>query len=378
MITSIDRTKCTGCGTCVEVCPLDTLRLDLFVDNLPPCRGACPAGVPIREYISLVAGGRLEEAGRLIREALPFPAITGRICFHPCESACARHSVDEPVNISALERFVGDRWLGEKASPEPVLHAAKVAVIGAGPAGLSAAYFLAKMGYRVRVFEATPKLGGSLRTKVPETRLPRNVIDSQVKYIRQMGVEFRTGKALGKEMTLDGLNGLKDAGYSVLFVATGTLPIGLSRASREHLTSADVETFQTCIPHIFVGGALVMGKVPLVKVIAAARQAALSITRFLGHGGERARERPAVENLPSRDMGKKPREKSKSPWTPDMAEREASHCLHCGARAYIAYPDDCMTCFECELECPSRAVNVHPFKEEFPPTIDYSRFAKGS
>ena len=375
MITGIDITKCTGCGTCVEVCPLDTLRLDPSVYNRPPCRGACPAGVPIREYICLVAEGRLEEAGRLIREALPFPAITGRICFHPCESACARQSVDESVNINALERFVGDRRLGERASPEPILHAAKVAVFGSGPAGLSAAYFLAKMGYRVTVFEATRKLGGSLRTKVPETRLPRNVIDSQVKYIRQMGVEFRTGKTLGKEVALDGL---KDAGYSVAFVATGTLPIGLSRATRKHLTSVDVKTFQTCIPHIFVGGALALGKVPLVKVIAAARQAALSITRFLGHGEEGARERPAVENLPGRGMGKKPREKSKDAWTPDVAGREASRCLHCGAKAYIAYPDDCMTCFECELECPSRAINVHPFKEEFPPTIDYSRFSKGS
>jgi NAD-dependent dihydropyrimidine dehydrogenase PreA subunit len=376
MITDIDSRKCTGCGTCVEVCPLDTLRLDAFTSNLPPCRGACPAGVPIREYISMLKLGKLEEAGRLIREALPFPAITGRICYHPCEAACARKSVDEAVNINGLERFVGDRWLGEKASPEPVLHAAKVAVVGSGPAGLSAAYFLAKMGYRVTVFEAAPKLGGSLRTKVPETRLPRNVIDSQVKYIRQMGVKFRTRKALGKELSLDGLDGLKDAGYNGVFVATGTPPIGLSRATREHLTSLDVETFQTLVPHIFVGGALVMGKVPLVKVIAAARQAAFSIARFLGHGEKGARERPAVENIPGRGMGKKPREKSKDPWTPDMAEREASRCLHCGARAYIAYPDDCMTCFECELECPSRAINVHPFKEEFPPTIDYSNVGK--
>jgi NAD-dependent dihydropyrimidine dehydrogenase PreA subunit len=373
MITNIDITKCTGCGTCIEVCPLDTLRLDAFTSNLPPCRGACPAGVPIREYISLVAGGRLEEAGRLIREVLPFPAITGRICFHPCESACARHSVDEAININALEQFVGDRYLRERASREPVLHAAKVAVVGSGPAGLSAAYFLAKMGYRVSVFEAAPRLGGSLRTKVPETRLPRNVIDSQVKYIRQMGVEFRTRKALGKEMTLDGLG---DAGFEVSFVATGTLPTGLPRATRAHLTSVHVETFQTCIPHIFVGGALVMGKIPLVKVIAAARQAAFSIARFLGHGEERAKERPVVKDFPGQGMGRKPRERSKGAWTPDMAGKEAARCMHCGAEAYIAYPDDCMTCFECELECPSRAINVHPFKEEFPPTIDYSNVGK--
>jgi len=375
MITSIDRGRCTGCGRCVEVCPLDTLRIDVCVDQMAPCQAACPAGVDIRGYLHFLKEGKLAEAVSLVRDSLPFPAITGRICFHPCESACTRKAIDESVNINGLERFVGDLYLPARAVPEPVLHAAKIAVIGSGPAGLSAAYFLRKMGYRVTVFEALSKLGGSLRTKVPELRLPRSIIDKQVKYIREMGVEFRTGKLLGAALTLDRA---VHAGFKILFIATGTLPTGLPRGVRESLNSVDPETFQTRIPHVFAGGALVLGKVPVVKVIAAARKAALSIARFLGQDEERAEARSVVKNLPGKGIKKKPRQKSRDAWSNDTARREACRCLHCGGRAHIAYPDDCMTCFECELECPSQAITVHPFKEEFPPTIDYSRFAKGS
>jgi NAD-dependent dihydropyrimidine dehydrogenase PreA subunit len=375
MITTINPERCTGCGRCVEVCPLDTLRLNVSVDQMAPCQSACPAGVDIRGYLHFLNEGKLAEAASLVRDSLPFPAITGRICFHPCESACSRKAIDESVNINGLERFVGDLYLPVRAVPEPVLHAAKIAVIGSGPAGLSAAYFLRKMGYRVTVFEALSKLGGTLRTRVPESHLPRSIIDKQVKYMREMGVEFRTGKPLGAALTLDGI---EDARFKILFIATGRLPTGVPRPVRDSLSMVDPETFQTRIPYIFAGGALVLGKVPVVKVIGAARQAALSIARFLGHDEERAEGRSVAKNLPGEGMEKKPREKSKAEWSADVARREATRCLHCGARAHIAYPDDCMTCFECELECPSHAITVHPFKEEFPPTIDYSRFAKGS
>lgn len=344
---------------------------------MAPCQAACPAGVDIRGYLLLLKEGRPAEAASLLREFLPFPAITGRICFHPCESVCARKAIDESVNINRLERLVGDLGLSVKAVQQPVLHAARIGVIGSGPAGLSAAYFLRKMGYRVTVFEALPKLGGSLRTKVPESRLPRSIIDKEVKYIRGMGVEFRTGTALGKALTSHALDRPEEAGFKILYLATGTLPVGLPRAKREIVTAVDGDTFQTSIPHVFAGGTLVLGKVPIVKVIAAARRAAISIVRFLGHGEAPTEGRPVVKSLPGKGMEKKPREKSKGVWSLDVAGREASRCLHCGARAYIAYPDDCMTCFECELECPSQAINVHPFKEEFPPTIDYSRFGKG-
>lgn len=218
MITKIDNTKCTGCGVCVEICPLDTLRLDTFQEEVAPCQGACPAGVDIRGYIYLLKQGRFDEAIKLIREALPFPAVTGCVCLHPCESECARKEVDDAVNINCLERFVADYWLKEKPEALPRLHVAKVAIVGSGPAGLAAAYFLTKMGYAVTVFESLSELGGMLRVGIPEYRLPRDVLDAQINYIRDMGVELKTNTTIGKDLTIDDL---KDRGYKAMFFAIG-------------------------------------------------------------------------------------------------------------------------------------------------------------
>lgn len=219
MITAIDNTKCTGCGICVEICPLDTLGLDTFQEEIPPCQGACPAGVDIRGYLYLLKRGKLDEAIKLVRKALPFPAITGRVCFHPCESECARKEVDKAVNISCLERFIADYWLKERAPPSPRLHVAKIAIVGSGPAGLAAAYFLTKTGYRVTVFESLSETGGMLRAGMPEYRLPRDILDAQINYIRDMGVELRTNTTVGKDLTIDDL---KDRGYKAVFLAIGT------------------------------------------------------------------------------------------------------------------------------------------------------------
>jgi NADPH-dependent glutamate synthase beta subunit-like oxidoreductase len=159
-----------------------------------------------------------EEALGVIRETLPLPAIAGRICPHPCESECARNEIDEAVNINSLERFAADAALQEKAQPTHKIYTAKVAIIGSGPAGLAAAYELTKMGYPVTVFEAMPMLGGMLRIGVPDYRLPKNVLDAQINYIRDMGVEFKTNTAIGKDITLDGL---KKEGYQAVFFALG-------------------------------------------------------------------------------------------------------------------------------------------------------------
>jgi NADPH-dependent glutamate synthase beta subunit-like oxidoreductase len=159
----------------------------------------------------------VKEAIDILREALPLPAVTGRVCPHPCESECSRKEVDEAVNINALERFVADYWLKEKAEPALKIYAAKVAVIGSGPAGLACAYFLSRMGYPVTIFEAKPVLGGMLRLSMPEYRLPKDVLDAQINYIKDMGVEFKAGTAVGKDVTLEGIR--KD--YSAIFYATG-------------------------------------------------------------------------------------------------------------------------------------------------------------
>jgi NADPH-dependent glutamate synthase beta subunit-like oxidoreductase len=220
-IERIDLQLCTGCGTCVNSCPCDVIRVDALVgdrEEFPPCRLGCPAGVNIRAYISLLKEDRVEEAINILREDLPFAAITGRVCPHFCESECARKDVDEAMNIRSLERFVGDHWLKEKAQPVRKLYVAKVAIVGSGPAGLAAAYELAKMGYPITVFEAMPVLGGMLRLGVPEYRLPRDVLDAQINHIRDMGVEFKTNIAIGKDMTL---KDLKSEGYQAVFLAIG-------------------------------------------------------------------------------------------------------------------------------------------------------------
>jgi NADPH-dependent glutamate synthase beta subunit-like oxidoreductase len=170
----------------------------------------------MRGYIYLLMEGKLEEAINLLREALPLPAITGHVCFHPCEKECARKEVDEAVNINALERYVADYWLQEKAKPALRIYSRKTAIIGSGPAGLAAAYDLVKMGYPVTVFEAQALLGGMLRTGIPEYRLPRTILDAQVDYIKGMGVDFRTGVTFGKDLTLTELR--KNGYEAVLFV----------------------------------------------------------------------------------------------------------------------------------------------------------------
>jgi NADPH-dependent glutamate synthase beta subunit-like oxidoreductase len=219
MIENIDNAKCTGCGICVEICPLDNLGLDAFPQEVPPCQMACPAGVDIRGYSYLLKRGRFDEAIKLIREALPFPSITGHVCFHPCESKCVRKEVDEAININSLERFIADYWLKEKGKLLPKLHVARVAIVGSGPAGLAAAYFLAKMGYRTTVFESMPEPGGMLRVGVLEYRLPKNILDVQINYIRDMGVEFKTDTTIGRDLTM---SDLRHIGYKAVFFATGT------------------------------------------------------------------------------------------------------------------------------------------------------------
>jgi NADPH-dependent glutamate synthase beta subunit-like oxidoreductase len=237
-IELVDRELCNGCGLCVVTCPLDVIRLDTEVADLeeqPDCRRACPAGVDMRTYLYLLKNGQIDEAMEVLREYLPLPAVTGRVCPHPCESECARKEVDEAVNINALERFVADRWLKEKARPAHQIYAAKVAVVGSGPAGLSCAYFLARMGYAVTVFEAQPTLGGMLRLGIPAYRLPRDVLDAQLDYIRDLGVEFKAGLTLGKDVNLEKL----EKEYGAVFLAVGN---GLSR--RVDIDGADLHGVQ--------------------------------------------------------------------------------------------------------------------------------------
>jgi len=241
----VDVGKCTGCGECVEECPAEVpSEFDLglaqrkaiyrpfpqavpnaFVidkrDDKSPCKVACPAGVNAHGYVALVGRGKFKEALALIKQKNPFPAICGRVCHHPCEDECLRGKVDEPVAIAALKRFVADHEFRQGMAPPPEIkekRPQKVAVIGSGPAGLTAAYDLALMGYGVTIFEALSIPGGMLSVGIPEYRLPKGIIRADIDYIKGLGVEIITDTPIGKDITL---RDLLERGFDAVLVAVG-------------------------------------------------------------------------------------------------------------------------------------------------------------
>ncbi len=228
-VSKIDLDKCIGCGSCVESCPMDVFRLDTVAEyrrEHSPCSLACPLGVRQREYHDLLAMGMPGEAAEIMRLCHPMPAVTGRLCPHPCETECTRTKIDEAVNINALEQYLGDHLLAlEPPAPSPSGRG-RAAVVGSGPAGLATAYFLALEGHEVTVFERDERLGGLLRSTVPAFRLPEEVVDAQIELYRNMGIGFRTGVQVGVDVTIDGL---REEGYDVIVAATGAArPVGLS------------------------------------------------------------------------------------------------------------------------------------------------------
>jgi len=196
-----------------------------FCDALmiSPCQHTCPVGINIPKYVAHIAAGEYLEAIETIRERNPFPAICGRICHHPCEGRCRRGELDEPVDIRTLKRFAADWYFGhasELPEPEPFpkTQNRKVAVVGAGPCGLSCAYFLARMGYGVVVFEVLPVGGGMLSVAVPDFRLSREVIEKEIEYLVKRGVEIRYNTPINMNFTIENL---KESGFEAVFIAAG-------------------------------------------------------------------------------------------------------------------------------------------------------------
>jgi NADH-quinone oxidoreductase subunit F len=188
---------------------------------ISPCQHTCPVGINIPKYVAHIAAGEYREAVETIWERNPFPAICGRICSHPCELRCRRGELDDPVAIRALKRFASDWYfqnVTEDPEPFPQTRSQRVAVVGAGPTGLSCAYFLAQMGYPVTVFEALPVGGGMLSVAIPEFRLPREVIQKEIDYIAKRGVDIRYNTPVNVNFTVEDL---KKDGFSAVFIAAG-------------------------------------------------------------------------------------------------------------------------------------------------------------
>ena len=220
---SVDRDLCFACGICVERCIMDNLRL-----SVAPCRQSCPLQMNCQGYVRLIAQGREREAAQEMRDHTPFGAILGRVCSHPCEAVCERGKTDGAVHIRALKRYLADAYPDiSRSLPEPDVETGlKASVVGSGPAGLMAAYELRRRGHAVTVFEAAPEPGGLLRYGIPSFRLPLQEVEQAVEMLTRMGVIFRTGTTLGRDVEWVELE--RDFGAVVVAVGTGAarrLPI---------------------------------------------------------------------------------------------------------------------------------------------------------
>ena len=222
-----------------------TNRSDVMESGTSPCKASCPAHVPVQGYIKLASMGRYTEALELIKKENPFPAVCGRICNKACEAACTRNIVDSAVAIDDIKKFIAEKDLDAETRFVPKMlnqtgkpYPEKIAVIGAGPAGMSCAYYLAVKGYPVTVFEKEEKLGGMLTLGIPGFRLDKDVVNAEIDILKQLGVEFKTGVEVGKDVTLDAL---RAEGYKAFY-----LGIGASRGTAVGCTGDD-------LPGVFTG-----------------------------------------------------------------------------------------------------------------------------
>ena len=222
---TLEDSGCKFCTACVEVCPTGAL-MDKSVrpgkkeENIVPCKTACPAHIDVPGYLRLIAQGKRDEANAVIREKVPFPGILGRVCIHPCEAGCRRGEVNAPVSICALKRYAADGETGmwKKNARSGNNTGKRVAIFGAGPAGLTAAFYLRKQGHAVTIFDGHAEPGGMMRYGIPSYRLPRDTLDKEINEILALGIEFRANHALGRDVTLEQI---RNNGFDAVFLAVG-------------------------------------------------------------------------------------------------------------------------------------------------------------
>jgi NADH-quinone oxidoreductase subunit F len=333
-----------------------------------PCQNTCPARIDIPRYLRLISEGKNGEAVAVIREKVPFPGVLGYVCHHFCESRCRRGQLDQSIAIRELKCFAAqhDTGLWKRNARIWPATGKKAAIIGSGPAGLTAAYYLAKLGHSVTVYEALPVVGGMMRVGIPDFRLPREVLDKEIDEIKAVGVDIRTSSRVNS------LDSLFEQGYQAIFIGTGThrvLKIDMGgepapgvftgvdfakddkqggRTSRQRI-DIDPESQVTSRPGVFAGGDAASGPASVIEAIAAGRRAAISIDRYLGGKGDISEVlAPFEEKLPAREAREVEGEKYRPPlpmvslelrnkgvahvelgFDKEQAVEEAKRCLWC-------------------------------------------------
>ncbi len=478
----VDPEKCVACGQCAEVCPAGAAKLgqklytkdgpivypkqvlpdetkwgpemwnENYRDDNPsancydtgtaPCKSNCPAHIAVQGYIRMAAEGRYMDALKLIKKENPFPTVCGHICSRRCEQACTRGSVDRAVAIDEIKKFIAEqelhadkRYVPKMLNQRNIPFMEKIAVIGGGPSGMGCAYYLAEKGYPVTVFDHNPVPGGMLMLGIPSFRLEKEVVNAEIEILTEMGVEFRCGVEVGKDVTIAQL---REQGYRGFYVAIGAQKSAAIRCPGETLTGVlggvdflrsvnlgeqpdigkavavigaigqcvdwvalldgenvelrkngtavcDGLTLQTAQPDIFVGGDVATGPKFAIDAIAAGKEAAISLHRYVHEGqsltiGRNRRSYPELDkrnvalptecfDAPARQVpaalpGAQARKTFRDPrctFTEEQVKMEASRCLGCGVS--VVDTNRCIGCGVCTTKCEFDAIHLrrdHP------------------
>lgn len=389
----VDVSKCTACADCVAQCPVtlpnefdmglgkrkaiyipfpQAVPLKYTIDRrgTPPCTATCPLHCNAQGYVALISQGKFKEALALIRQVLPFPGILAYACSHPCESECKRIEEDRPISICQLKRFLVDHV----EEPEfefslPEEKSQKIAIIGSGPSGLTAAYDLRQKGYHVTLFESKGEMGGLLSHGFPSYRLPKEVLKKDLSVIDKMGIEVRLHTEVGKDISPEELLQTFDAIYLAVGMAGAESIVrlfkGLKKTRRGTLQVNPI-TLETDLKGVFAGGDLVTGPGTMIDSMAQGRKAAISIDRYLrgedlirDREGEGSQISPMRSTLPyskreEREILPDMVQPLKKGLSAEEAIEEAKRCLNCGG---------CSDCGECAKYCQPKAV-AYGMKEE--------------